>query len=83
MNSSIIVFAPQGAGLGEAMAEKLRKHFGLNRVYDLDCPPLYVWPRGQMPATDYLIVAHTAEPPRTKLCTLSFAQALKLMGGAA
>ena len=83
MTASIIVYAPQGSGLGEDMVNKLRKHFGLTRVYDCDCPPLYVWPRNQLPEQDYLIVAHTPEAPRTKLRTFSFSQALKAMKGGA
>lgn len=83
MTASIIVYAPQGSGLGDDMANKLRKHFGLTRVYDSECPPLYVWPRNQLPQTDYLIVAHQPAPPRSNLRTLSFATALKLMKGGA
>ena len=81
MNTSIIVFAPQGAGLGEAMAEKLRKHFDLRKVYDQDCPTLYS--ARDLPANDHLILAHSDTPPASKLRTLALAQALKLMGGVA
>lgn len=75
MTASIIIWAPQGSGLGDDMIEMLRKHFGLTRLFDREChrhEPV------DLPANNHLIIARTDRAPLTKIRTISFANAVKL-----
>ncbi|AIJ45539.1 hypothetical protein O987_06980 [Comamonas testosteroni TK102] len=78
MTASIIIWAPQGSGLGDVMTDKLRKHFGLTRIYERE---VFEHQTVSLPANDHLIVARSHSAPLSKIRTISFANALKMMQG--
>lgn len=76
MKNSIIVWAPQGSGLGDEMANKLKRHFGLNNIVDeLDGGHT-------QPQLNHLIIARCSQAPRSPLRVIAFANALLQMTGA-
>lgn len=76
MTASIIIWAPQGSGLGDVMTDKLRKHFGLSRIFERE---VFENQTVTLPANNHLIVARSHSAPLSKIRTISFANALKMM----
>ena len=72
---SVIVYGPQGCGKTR-MAEVMRQHFLLDRVYDRDGPPLSS--HRQLPKTGHLILTNE-QPPKSCRNAMSFDQAMRLV----
>lgn len=78
MTASIIIWAPQGSGLGDVMTDKLRKHFCLTRIFERD---FHGHEPTDLPVNNHLIVARSNRAPRSKIRTIALANAVKMMNG--